>query len=221
VDTIKRKEKLIKELKSKEYRDAFVSAHIDTGIPFQVRALREQRGLTQKELAERAGMKQERISAIENPNYKNAFTLSTLKRLASAFDIALIVRFAPISQLVDWELKLKPESLHAVSFNEDPYFKDTQEAAKHECNAVSSQPEPSILSFVDSGGFRLGGEGEFDVFSPSQAPSSDLPKALSPQPAKTNLLNFGERRQKTPGIMEKLREEMKMPTQTAMAGARR
>ena len=123
-------ERLIAELKNKEYRDAFVSEHIDTGIPFQVRALREQRGLTQKELAERAGMKQERISAIENPNYKNAFTLSTLKRLASAFDIALIVRFAPISQLVDWELKLSPESLQAVSFNEDPYFREEEAANK-------------------------------------------------------------------------------------------
>lgn len=219
MNTIKRKDKVIKELKNKEYRDAFVSEHIDTGIPFQIRALREQRGLTQKELAERAGMKQERISAIENPNYKNAFTLSTLKRLASAFDIALIVRFAPISQLVDWELKLSPESLQVVSFNEDPYFREMEEAVKQECNIASSQPESLISSFVSSGGFRLGGEGKLDVFFPSQAPSSDLPQALSPQPAKTNLYNLGERRQKTPGIMEKLQEDMKMSAKTAMAGA--
>jgi len=212
--------RLITELKNKEYRDAFVSAHIDTGIPFQVRALREHRGLSQKELAERAGMKQERISAIENPNYKNAFTLSTLKRLASAFDIALIVRFAPISQLVDWELKLSPESLQAVSFNEDPYFRGTEETTQQLYTTASSQAEPSIFSFVGSGGYRLGGEGKFEVFYPSQAPSSDLLQALSPQPAKTNLLNFEERRQKTSGIMEKLQEEIKMPAQTAMAGAR-
>jgi transcriptional regulator with XRE-family HTH domain len=214
-------QKLLTELKNKEYRDAFVSAHIDTGIPFQLRALREQRGLTQKELAERSGMKQERISAIENPNYKNAFTLSTLKRLASAFDIALIVRFAPISQLVDWELKISPESLQAVSFNEDPYFSETEEAAKQNCNAASPKPGPPILSFVGSGGFRLGGDGKFEVFYPSQAPSSGLAQTLSPQPAKNNLLDFGGRIQKTPGIMEKLQEEIKMPPQTAMAGARR
>jgi transcriptional regulator with XRE-family HTH domain len=220
VNTVKISKRLITELKNKEYRDAFVSAHIDTGIPFQVRALREHRGLTQKELAERAGMKQERISAIENPNYKNAFTLSTLKRLASAFDIALIVRFAPISQLVDWELKLSPESLQAVSFNEDHYFRVMEEAAQQECNTASSQPESLISSFVASGGFPLGGEGKLDVFYPSQAPSSDLPQALSPQPAKTNLYDLGARRQKTPGIMEKLQEDMKMSAKTAMAGAR-
>jgi transcriptional regulator with XRE-family HTH domain len=213
-------QKLLTELKNKEYRDAFVSAHIDTGIPFQLRALREHRGLTQNKLAELVGMKQERISAIENPNYKNTFTLSTLKRLASAFNIALIVRFVPISELVKWELNLSSETLGAVSFDEDPYFRETEEAAKQEYNNASSQPESLISSFVASGGFRLGGEGKLDVFYPSQAPSSDLPQALSPQPAKTNLYDLGARRQKPPGIIEKLQEDMKMSAKTAMAGAR-
>jgi hypothetical protein len=121
---------------------------------------------------------------------------------------------------VDWELKLSPESLQAVSFNEDPYFRETEETTQQVYNAASSQPEPSIFSFVGSGGFRLGGDGKFEVFYPSQAPSSGLPQAPSPQPAKTNLFYLGERRQKTPGIMDKLQEEMKMPAQTAKAGAR-
>jgi transcriptional regulator with XRE-family HTH domain len=150
--------RLITELKNKEYRDAFVSAHIDTGIPFQVRALREHRGLTQKELAERAGMKQERISAIENPNYKNAFTLATLKRLAYAFDIALIVRFAPISQLVDWELKLSSEALEAVSFDEDPYF------------------QPPVTNIVGQVGIVIRGEGIVNFINPSrQVPKTEIP----------------------------------------------
>ena len=220
MNMIKRMEKLKEQLKDKKYRDAFVSEHIDTGIPFQIRALRKQRGWTQKELSNLIGMAQERISVAENPNYSR-FNLKTLKRIASAFDVALIVRFIPISELVKWELNLSSETLEAVSFNKDPYFRETKEAAKQECNTVSSQPEPSISSFVGSGGYRLGGEGKFGVFYPSQAPSSDLPKALSPQPAKTNILNFGERRQKSPGIMEKLQEQMKIPAQKAMAGASR
>jgi transcriptional regulator with XRE-family HTH domain len=164
--------RLIAELKNKEYRDAFVSEHIDTGIPFQVRALREQMGLTQKELAERAGMKQERISAIENPNNKNAFTLSTLKRLASAFDIALIVRFAPISQLVDWELKLSSESLQAVSFNEDPYFKETPQ---QEYDTAYSQFGTRNFTYIGSGGVCVGGEGIVKFTNPSQTEIPYLP----------------------------------------------
>lgn len=123
---IKRKKNLIKQLRDKEYRDAFVSEHIDTGIPFQIRALRKQRNWTQKDLAERIDGKQESISRLEDPNY-SSFTLTTLKKLASAFDIGLIVRFAPISELVIWELVLTPESLEVASFDQDYYFKDRQE----------------------------------------------------------------------------------------------
>jgi transcriptional regulator with XRE-family HTH domain len=122
----KRKEKLIDELKDKEYRDAFVSEHIDTGIPFQIRALRKQRRWSQEEFAQNAGKQQEAISRVENPNYRS-FTLATLKEIASVFDVALIVRFAPISDLVKWELNLSSDSLKAVSFDHDPYFKEQPE----------------------------------------------------------------------------------------------
>ncbi len=122
----KRKNKLIEELKDKEYRDAFVEEHIDTGIPFQIKALREQRDLTQKGFEKLSGMKQALISRLENPNY-SSFTLSTLKKIASIFDIGLIVRFVPISDLIKWELNLSSDSLEAVSFDEDPYFKEQPE----------------------------------------------------------------------------------------------
>lgn len=123
MNTIERREKLKAELKDKEYRDAFVSEHITTGIPFQIRALRKQRGWTQKELAVRTGMRQERISVAENPNYSR-FNLKTLKKIAASFDVALIVRFVPISELVEWELNLSFTSLEAISYGEDPYFQE-------------------------------------------------------------------------------------------------
>lgn len=128
MNIVKRRQKIIEDLKDKEYRDAFAVEHIDTGIPFQIRTLREQkdRKLTQKELGIRAGMAQETISRIEDPNY-GKLTLKTLKRLASVFDVALMVKFIPFSELVEWELRLTPNSLDAVSFENDPYFKTTNE----------------------------------------------------------------------------------------------
>lgn len=120
----KRKERLLEDLKDKKQRDAFVSAHIDTGIPFQIRALREQRKWNQKELGDKAGdIAQETISRLEDPNYSK-FTITTLKRIASAFDVALMVRFVPFSELVEWELNLSPESLEALSFDQESYFKE-------------------------------------------------------------------------------------------------
>ena len=119
------RETLKNRLKSKEHREAFVSAYVDQTIPFQIRALRlsKQRNWTQEKLAAEAGMKQERISALENPNY-GQFSLKTLKQLASAFGVALIVRFASFGELAEWEINLSSESLEVPSFKQDPYFQE-------------------------------------------------------------------------------------------------
>ena len=119
-----RKLTIIEELKDKEYRDAFVSEHIDTGLPFQIRALRKQRNWTQAELAKHSGMEhQERISKLENPD-NPGFTLNTLKELASGFDVALIVRFVPFSELAEWKINLTSKLLEAESFEHDSYFEE-------------------------------------------------------------------------------------------------
>ncbi|MEW6674188.1 MAG: helix-turn-helix transcriptional regulator [Thermodesulfobacteriota bacterium] len=123
--TNREKKALIKRLQNKKHRDAFVSAIIDQTIPFQIRAMRlsKERNWTQKELARRASMKQERISMCENPNY-GKLSLSTLKQLASAFDVGLIVRFVPFSDLVEIESNIDTGSLNPTSFDNDDYFKE-------------------------------------------------------------------------------------------------
>jgi len=114
----KYREELIENLQDKEYRDAFVSSHINNGIPFQIRALREQRDWTQDDLAKVSKKKQEAICRLENPNY-GSFTLATLKEIASALDVALMVRFVPFSELVKWDVNLSNNSLEVVSFKDD------------------------------------------------------------------------------------------------------
>lgn len=105
---------------SKKYRHAFVAGHLSTNIAAQVQTMRESQpeSWTQKDLAEKTGMARARISLIENPAY-DKLTLSTLKRIAFAFDVALIVRFAPFSELVKWVSDLSPEKMNAVSFDRD------------------------------------------------------------------------------------------------------
>lgn len=113
-----RKRSLINRLKDKEYRDAYVKASIDVDIPSQILALREQRDWTQEDLGTRADMKQEAISRIEDPEHASV-TLKTLTRFAAAFDLALMVRFVPFSQLVNWKLNLSLKALEADSFDND------------------------------------------------------------------------------------------------------
>ena len=66
--------------KSKAHRDAFVASQINVGLPFQIRALRKQRGFNQQELAKIAGMLQPRISAMEQVG-GGQLNLDTLKKL--------------------------------------------------------------------------------------------------------------------------------------------
>lgn len=107
----------MRSLAEKESRDGFVAAHIEEGLAFQIHKTRRARGWTKAELAERAGMTQERISRLEEPNY-GRYTISTLQRLAAAFDVALIVRFAPFSQLVDHIVDLSAEDIAVPGFEE-------------------------------------------------------------------------------------------------------
>jgi len=125
--TLKYKDELISKLRDKEYRQAFVRSHIRNGIAFQIRTMRSQKPWTQEKLAEQIGKQQTAISRLENPDYGH-FTLKTLEELADVFDVALIVRFAPFSDLADWDLNLSSQSLERiVEFKDDPYFKEEPE----------------------------------------------------------------------------------------------
>src|SRR5262245_54266440 len=114
-----RRTQLVSSLHDVEYRRAFVEEEISTGLAFQIRATRQARGWSQRELGSRAPdgtpIAQEQICKLENPDY-GRYSLTTLKRLAAAFDVALIVRFVPFSQLVDFTLRLTPTDLAVPSF---------------------------------------------------------------------------------------------------------
>ncbi len=76
------------------------------------------RGWTQETLAEKTGMLQPRISGLMKPG-KTRPNIETLRRVAEAFDCALIVRFAPFSELVRWSERFDPDEFSVPSFEED------------------------------------------------------------------------------------------------------
>jgi transcriptional regulator with XRE-family HTH domain len=96
------KRSVLKRLKrGAQTRSRFVESHISKALAFQIRSLREKEGWSQQRLAEKIGSNQNAIYRAENPNYGKQ-TLTTLKKIAAAFDVALAVRFVPFSELVDW-----------------------------------------------------------------------------------------------------------------------
>ena len=112
-------ERLLTELEDKEYRDAIVEGHIRTGAAYQIRALRTSRHWSQEELGKRGDTSQSVIARLENPDY-GKFSLTTLLKLASVFDVALLVQFVSFSDLLDRTRDLSPEGLNAPSYADDP-----------------------------------------------------------------------------------------------------
>jgi transcriptional regulator with XRE-family HTH domain len=115
-------------MQSKVRRDAYVAAHISNTVASQILMLREAKGWTQTQLAEKSGMRQSRISALEDPNYENV-EAATLRRLASAFDVALTIRFIPFSELAGWTATLSPEKLTPTEFAGDSLPAETPSSA--------------------------------------------------------------------------------------------
>lgn len=113
-----RREALIARLQDFDYRHDLDDEANGQGISFQLRAMRSERGWNQSEVASRAGMKQSRISELENPDYES-YSLATLKRLARAYDVSLRMRFEPFSAFVNHQIGLAPSDLAVPSFDGD------------------------------------------------------------------------------------------------------
>jgi transcriptional regulator with XRE-family HTH domain len=119
-------------------RIRFVESHVAKTIAFQVQSMRAKKGWTQEHLASRLGSNQNAVYRLENPYYGKQ-TLTTLRKVAAEFDVALIVRFAPFSELVDWVGGLSSESLTVPSFDED--FDRVRPAAGSEQSKIQQPRE--------------------------------------------------------------------------------
>ena len=123
-------EKLRNSFQDADYRHEYAEECLNTMIATQIKVLREQRKMTQGELAEHTGMRQPRIPLLEDSNYSN-WTINTLKRFAKAFDVALSVKFETFSKVIlDFE-GLSKATLQRPSFANDPLFQTRRALAFH------------------------------------------------------------------------------------------
>lgn len=115
------KRDLLNSFVDKEYRAAFNEENVYTTICFQLRALREQRNMSQGALGKvvRPMMAQERISILEDPNAESKPTLNTLLRLADGLDVGLEVRFVPFGKVIDRATDTDMKNLEVLSFPDE------------------------------------------------------------------------------------------------------
>lgn len=82
---------LEKQLKDPDFAVRFKKAGEAWGVALQIAALREESGLSQKELAKRVGTSQQQISRLESPSYEG-HSLSMIRRVAEALGATVRVQ---------------------------------------------------------------------------------------------------------------------------------
>jgi transcriptional regulator with XRE-family HTH domain len=187
------RQQLVTKLVDKEYRDIFVDEQINTGLAFQIRGLREQRGWSQSDLGKRAGMAQSRISVIEDANYSR-FSLTTLKRLASAFDVGLTVCFESYSDLVEHFVELDSTVLNMPSFSDDAFITEVPPAQTLGfLNSISTETYVG-QHFQDYGRARAISQSYGSIFGnvTNTLQAAVLPSRIIEQPVAPNISNLAQ-----------------------------
>jgi len=118
-----RYEELWKEFEDPEYRVIYSEAQLDSLIATQLKVVREQRGYTQSELAQAAGMLQSRISTMEDVDY-SSWSIKTLKRLAAALECALQVRLVPYESVIDAATTISERRLRVATLDDSKRARD-------------------------------------------------------------------------------------------------
>lgn len=143
-----RKSRFFNRLSKKEYRDSLVGAAIGDTVAVQLKKLREKSGLHQSELAAKANMAQPRIAVLENPNY-DKYTVNTLKRLASALDVGLIIRFAPFGEVDEWVTGFNPQSVNVPTYEEEARAFEDEKPAESPESKIQFKPVESGIGVLE------------------------------------------------------------------------
>lgn len=101
-----------------ESREFYAEAAVEQGLAYQIKVNREQRGMSQRELADIVGTRQSAVSRMEDPEY-GSHSIPKLLKVAHAFDCALLIKLVPFSILAAEAEHLSEHDLYAASYNEE------------------------------------------------------------------------------------------------------
>jgi transcriptional regulator with XRE-family HTH domain len=117
------------EFQDRDYREAYAEDFLNARVASQIRVLREQREMTQRQLADAIGTKQAGVSRIENVNY-SSWNIRTLKKIARALGCRLHISFETYGTLLEEGATFSRKTLQRPKFEDDPAFKPDGRARK-------------------------------------------------------------------------------------------
>lgn len=144
------------ELRDREFSEGYSESFLDTYVSTQIKVLREQRRMTQKQLAEALGTSQTVVSRIEGAGY-SSWSIKTLKKLARAFDVRLQISFETVGSLIDEVSGVNRKALQRAKRSEDPRLYHTK--------SLDAQPATTTLVLPDDRTALVGGASNVLLFA--------------------------------------------------------
>jgi transcriptional regulator with XRE-family HTH domain len=119
-------EGLKQTIKDEDARYVYADTVVNSLVSAQIKALRDDRKLSQQELADLIGTKQSGISRLEKADY-STWKIETLRKLARAFGVRLRISFDEFGTLPPDLRGFTKRKLCPRRFEDDPVFKDRTE----------------------------------------------------------------------------------------------
>jgi transcriptional regulator with XRE-family HTH domain len=142
------------EFAGKESRYAYADTVINAFLAAQIKALREDRGLTQEDLAELVGTQQSGISRWLNSGFSSC-KIESLRKFARAFGVRLRVSFEEFGTLPSDVGGFTKERLAPRRFEDDPAFKNGIASGEENGSALLQRaPTANGVNGQQSSGFR-------------------------------------------------------------------
>jgi transcriptional regulator with XRE-family HTH domain len=160
------RQNLAAKFTDKAYRDAFVAEQIFSRLPLKIRYLREEQGMTQRKLGEVAGMAQTWVSKLEDPNY-GKLTISTLLKVASAFDVGLQIDFVPYSKVLSDAVYRTSGAFFVPKFADDPGMVTVNNAVSGTVQGTQSMMMGTVITFPENVGITTAATAPRNMTIPS------------------------------------------------------
>ena len=178
---------LRRELRDKGYAHEYAQSFLYSYVATQIKAIREQRRMTQSQLGDAIGTTQAGISRIENVDY-SSWNIRTLLKLARAFDVRLRVSFEPFGTLPSEVVAFNRTNLERVTREDDPGLTEAPEGREVTNIAIwkalnpqfiKSTAAPTGTTFEND---HLGGSLEYATGSDKESASADDDRSGRIQP---------------------------------------
>jgi predicted XRE-type DNA-binding protein len=124
------REILSEEFKDEEYRFAYAKSFLNTKLASQIKTIRQQREMSQTQIAETMGIKQPGYARFEDVNH-SVWKTDTLWNIARALDVRVNIGFESFGSLIEEKEHFDRDHLKRPAFCDDPVFNPEFKRSAH------------------------------------------------------------------------------------------